>query len=392
MRVHGQRNGNHEPRNVKCEAAKRFRETAGKGHVLITGGAGFIGTNLADRLATSGQKVFILDNLSRRGSEINLAWLTSKHGSLIQFEKGDVRNPSAVRRVVRNASVVFHFAAQVAVTSSLESPRFDFEVNAGGTLQLLEAIRGLPDPPVLLFTSTNKVYGTLADIDLDSNHLRYVPANDALIASGVSERRNLDFHSPYGCSKGAADQYILDYARTFGLPAVVFRMSCIYGPHQNGTEDQGWVAHFLIRAMDGAPIQIYGDGKQVRDVLFVDDLVNAFEFAVQHIERTAGQPFNIGGGAEHSISLLELLHLMRDMRLEPTRVHFHDWRHADQRYYVSDTRKFRSLTGWTPCVRVTQGLELLRNWLAQRSDLDALATTHGRDVRTFAGSATATRD
>lgn len=376
MRIHGHRNGNHKNGNGTREAARRMRLSVGKGQVLITGGAGFIGTNLADRLLSAGHKVLLFDNLSRRGSETNLAWLAAKHGSLLQFEKGDVRNFQGVRRAVRGASVVFHFAAQVAVTASLANPRYDFEVNAGGTLQLLEAIRELPEPPVLLFTSTNKVYGALADLDLRCNDLRYAPANGKALANGINEQRNVDFHSPYGCSKGAADQYILDYARTFQLPAVVFRMSCIYGPHQNGTEDQGWVAHFLIRAMDEAAIQIYGDGKQVRDLLYVEDLVDAFELAIHNIDCTAGQAFNIGGGTENSVSLLELLELIRRMRGEPCRVEFDEWRHADQRYYVSDTRKFQAATEWSPRVRVPEGLEMLRLWLAQRTEMDTRAAIH----------------
>jgi CDP-paratose 2-epimerase len=290
---------------------------------------------------------------------------------------------------------VFHFAAQVAVTESLVNPQNDFDVNAGGTLQVLEAIREIPTPPALLFTSTNKVYGTLADLDLCRSHLRYSPAGGKELCNGINEQRNLDFHSPYGCSKGAADQYILDYARTFRLPAVVFRMSCIYGPHQNGTEDQGWVAHFLIRAVDRAKIQVYGDGKQVRDLLYVKDLLDAFELAINNIETTAGQAFNIGGGAQNAISLLELLELIRGMRGEPCRVEFQEWRHADQRYYVSDTRKFQSVTGWAPQVRVANGLELLRVWLERRRERAAEATSViavSREPSSLAGSAAVGRD
>ena len=337
--------------------------------VLITGGAGFIGTNLADRLLSDGHRVIIYDNLSRRGSESNLSWLFAKHGSLLEFERGDTRNFGALQAVIKHAAMVFHFAAQVAVTGSLVDPLFDFDVNARGTLHLLEAIRELPNPPALLFTSTNKVYGALADLELYAKDRRYCPAGNGS-PHGISETRCLDFHSPYGCSKGAADQYILDYARTFHLPAQVFRMSCIYGPHQNGTEDQGWVAHFLIRANERGAISIYGDGMQVRDLLFVDDLLDAFELAMRSIERTAGHAFNIGGGPQNSASLLELLALIEEVRNEPCRVLFGEWRHADQRYYISDTRKFRSLTGWTPRVSVREGIDSLQAWLARRQSFD----------------------
>lgn len=342
--------------------------------VLITGGAGFIGTNLADRLLSDGRRVIIYDNLSRRGSESNLSWLFAKHGPRLGFEQGDTRNFGALRAVVKQASTVFHFAAQVAVTDSLVNPRFDFDVNAGGTLHLLEAIRELANPPALLFTSTNKVYGALADLELYTKDRRYWPSGKGASPHGISETRCLDFHSPYGCSKGAADQYILDYARTFHLPALVFRMSCIYGPHQNGTEDQGWVAHFLIRANERGAISVYGDGMQVRDLLFVDDLVDAFGLAMRSIECTAGQAFNIGGGPQNSASLLELLALIEEVRNEPCRVLFGEWRHADQRYYVSDTRKFHSQTGWAPRVSVREGIPLLQAWLAQRQGFEAPAS------------------
>ena len=264
-------------------------------HILITGGAGFIGTNLAGRLLSSGRPVLVYDDLSRPGVERNLAWLTDQYGDLLRVEIADIRDRQSLRAAVQNAEQVFHFAAQVAVTTSLTDPRRDFEINVGGTLNLLEEIRSLDDPPPLLFTSTNKVYGSLSDLALEKNCTRYQPL-DASLRTGVSEERPLDFHSPYGCSKGAADQYVLDYARTFGLPAVVFRMSCIYGLHQMGTEDQGWVAHFLIRAIQGKPLVLYGDGMQVRDILFVEDLVDAFLLAQANMHTLSGEAFNIGGG------------------------------------------------------------------------------------------------
>jgi CDP-paratose 2-epimerase len=225
---------------------------------LITGGAGFIATNVADRLLAEGGRVRLFDNLSRDGVEENLRWIARRYGDRVEFVRGDIRDEDAVRRVVRDVDQVFHFAAQVAVTTSLVDPFLDFEVNARGTLNLLEAIRALERPPSLLFTSTNKVYGDLDDVPLRRRRTRYEPADERLLHEGISERRSLDFHSPYGCSKGAAEQYVLDYARTFGLPATVFRMSCIYGPHQFGTEDQGWVAHFLIQALAGGRSRFTG--------------------------------------------------------------------------------------------------------------------------------------
>ena len=260
-----------------------------QGLILITGGAGFVGTNLAHRYLSQGIPVRVYDNLSRAGVEQNARWLQETHGGLVQIEAADVRDGSRLRQAVRGASQVFHLAAQVAVTTSLADPMEDFEVNARGTLNLLEAIRVCDVPPPLIFTSTNKVYGGLPDVGLRVRGARYEPEDGSVRAYGIGEARPLDFHSPYGCSKGAADQYVLDYARTYGLPAAVFRMSCIYGPHQFGTEDQGWVAHFLIRALEGRPITLYGDGKQVRDILFVEDLVNAFVLVQDRIEALSGQ-------------------------------------------------------------------------------------------------------
>jgi CDP-paratose 2-epimerase len=330
---------------------------------LITGGAGFIGTNVAARLLESGRRVRILDNLSRAGVENNLRWLCDTYGDRVERVIADVRDGGAVEEAVAGVGQVYHFAAQVAVTSSLDDPLFDFSVNAGGTLNLLEALRALPSPPPVIFTSTNKVYGDLEDVALVPDGDRYVPADAQTRTTGISERRSIDFHSPYGCSKGAADQYALDYARTFGIPAVVFRMSCIYGPHQCGTEDQGWVAHFLIRALDHQPITIYGDGLQVRDLLYVDDLVDAFMLAHAAMNTIAGDAFNIGGGPDRSTSLVELTALLSAIHGRPVALEFDAWREADQRYYVSNTRKFADATGWTAKVSVPDGVRALHQWL-----------------------------
>jgi len=333
--------------------------------VLITGGSGFIGTNLAHRIAASGKPVLLLDNLSRPGVERNLQWLRQTHGQLVQIEVGDVQDSHLLRSAVERASQVFHFAAQVAVTTSLTNSIHDFEVNARGTLNLLEAIRSMDDPPPLVFTSTNKVYGGLPDVKLRVRDNRYEPEEEHLRNHGISEARPLDFHSPYGCSKGAADQYVIDYARTFGLPATVFRMSCIYGPHQFGTEDQGWVAHFLIRAIQNKPITLYGDGMQVRDILFVEDLVDAFLLAQANMHVCSGQAFNLGGGPQNTISLHELLDLMKQMLGQKPKVLSGAWRPGDQRYYVSDTAKFSQATGWQTKVGVDEGVRRLYDWLKE---------------------------
>jgi CDP-paratose 2-epimerase len=346
--------------------------------VVITGGAGFIGTNLASRLASHGERVLIYDNLSRPGAERNLRWLLDTYGNRIEVECADVRNPYALRRAVRRARQVFHFAAQVAVTTSLANPRHDFEVNALGTLNLLEALRGADDPAPLIYTSTNKVYGGLGDVALSCESGAYGPADVALREYGINEARPLDLHSPYGCSKGAADEYILDYARTFGLPAVVFRMSCVYGLHQMGNEDQGWVAHFLISALAGRPITIYGDGMQVRDVLYVDDLVRAFLLARSRMSALSGQAFNLGGGPAHTLSLLGLVRIIARLRGDAPRFRLSDWRAGDQRYYVSDTRKFQRATGWRARIDPEQGVGKLYDWLRRARGSEPERPSSGR--------------
>jgi CDP-paratose 2-epimerase len=339
--------------------------------VLITGGAGFIGTNLADRLLRDGSRVRILDSLARAGVEENLRWLQTQHGNRLQVIIGDIRDADTVRRAAKGAAQVFHFAAQVAVTTSLTDPVEDFEVNARGTLNLLEALRSHATPPPLLYTSTNKVYGALDDIPLRHRNRRYIPVDDAVARSGIGEGRPLDFHSPYGCSKGAADQYVLDYARTYGLPAMVFRMSCIYGPHQFGTEDQGWVAHFLIQTSKGLPVTLYGDGRQVRDVLFIEDLVDAFLKAQEWMPVVSGHAFNIGGGTANTVSLVELLELIGELQGRPPEVRHAAWRPADQRFYVSDTARFEKLTGWRATVGVREGVQRLAEWLTGAGRLGA---------------------
>jgi CDP-paratose 2-epimerase len=331
---------------------------------LITGGAGFIGTNLAERLAGQGRRVIVYDTLSRPGSERNAEFLAGSFGNLVDIRMEDVRDRRAMRRAVEDASEVYHFAAQVAVTTSLEEPGEDFSVNVGGTVNLLEAVRRRGGMP-LVFTSTNKVYGHLEDVRIASRGRRYEPADGGLARHGVPESRALRFTSPYACSKGAADQYVLDYAGSFGFPTVVFRMSCIYGAHQHGNEDQGWVAHFLIRAAERKPISIYGDGKQVRDLLFVEDLVDAFLAARRNIEKLSGRAFNVGGGVERTASLLEVLDVIEDVAGERPTTEFGGWRLGDQRWYVSDIRRIGGATGWSPKVAVREGIERLHQWVRQ---------------------------
>jgi len=337
--------------------------------ILITGGAGFIGSNLADRLAGEGHDILVYDALSRPGVERNLAWLKQRHGRRITHVAGDVRDEDELARAVSDAKAAFHFAAQVAVTTSLVDPREDFDINVRGTINLLDAVRMRRAPVPVIFASTNKVYGDFADIEFDTLHDRYEPKSFAA-RRGVDESRPLDFHTPYGCSKGAADQYVLDYARSFGVPTTVFRMSCIYGQRQMGTEDQGWVAHFLIRALEGKPITIYGDGRQVRDILDVADAVNAYVAALDNIDRVTGRAFNLGGGPANAISLLELIDEMRGVIGRDIELSFEDWRQGDQRWFVADTGAARSAfdlpkpRGWR------EGVARLAEWLAEERSVE----------------------
>lgn len=350
------------PKTVRCPAVPGG---CGRRQVLITGGAGFIGTNLAARLAAAGYGVRIFDSLLRPGVEQNLEWLLSTFGSQIDVEIADVRNRRALESAVSGVERVYHLAAQVAVTTSLDAPADDFDVNLRGTFGLLDILRQRPSPPSLLFTSTNKVYGNLQGVTLEEGPARYEPADPQFCKHGISEEQPLDFKSPYGCSKGGADQYVLDFAHCYRLPAVVFRMSCIYGEHQFGNEDQGWVAHFLIRALARQPLTIYGDGKQVRDILWAEDLVEAMQTALDRLDRTAGRAFNIGGGPGNTTSLRELIALVEQYTGRPLRLERSAWRKGDQRYYVSDIRRFANLTGWRPRTTVAEGVSRLCRWLEE---------------------------
>ena len=331
--------------------------------ILITGGAGFIGCNIAARLASEGHEVRVYDALSRPGVERNLAWLKQRHASKIATIVGDVRDEDELVRAAADVKAVFHMAAQVAVTTSLADPREDFEINVKGTINVLDAVRVRRDRVPVIFASTNKVYGDFADLEFASNGDRYEPQGP-LRETGIDESRPLDFHTPYGCSKGAADQYVLDYCRSFDIPSVVFRMSCIYGQRQMGTEDQGWVAHFLIRAIEGRPITLYGDGRQVRDILDVSNAVDAYVSALSRIERVRGSVFNLGGGAANAISLLQLTNEIRHIVGRDIDIRFEDWRPGDQRWFVANSAAASAALGLGAPTEWRTGVARLADWLA----------------------------
>ncbi|HEX8382834.1 MAG TPA: NAD-dependent epimerase/dehydratase family protein [Sphingomonas sp.] len=339
--------------------------------ILITGGAGFIGSNLADRLLSEGHRVRVYDALARDGVERNLRWLQDRHGEQVEVVIGDIRDREKLAGAAADVRAVFHLAAQVAVTTSMLDPRDDFEINILGTLNILEALRARGNATPLIFASTNKVYGDLTDLDFALEGEAYVPTDAAVRAHGIGEARPLDFHTPYGVSKGAADQYVLDYARSFGVPTAVLRMSCIYGRGQMGTEDQGWVAHFLIRALEGKPITLYGDGHQVRDILDVSNAVDAYVQAWRRIGEVGGRAFNLGGGPANAVSLRQLLAHIGDLTGREVDLSFSDWRAGDQRYFVADTRLAERELGLAPKVGWREGVAELARWLAAERRLNA---------------------
>ncbi|MDB5414857.1 MAG: rfbE [Rubritepida sp.] len=341
----------------------------GRKPLLVTGGAGFIGSNLADRLAQEGHDVLVLDALARPGVEANLEWLRRRHPNRISAIIGDIRDGDAVTEALRDADAVFHLAGQVAVTTSMVEPADDFDINLGGTFRLLDGLRRRGGGVPMVFASTNKVYGDLADVALERIDGRYVPVDETFRKSGVGEGRPLDFHTPYGCSKGAADQYVLDFDRSFGVPTVVLRMSCIYGQRQMGTEDQGWVAHFLIRALRGEPISIFGDGCQVRDILQVQNAVEAYVNAWRRIHVARGRAFNLGGGPANAVSLRQVIAAIEDMLGRNVETNYGDWRAGDQRYYVSDASAARQTLGLHDPMPWRVGLASLANWLERENGL-----------------------
>jgi CDP-paratose 2-epimerase len=352
----------------------------GAGPVLVTGGAGFIGSNLADRLASEGQRVRIMDSLNRPGVEANLHWLTSRHGDLIEPIIGDIRDGAAVNKAAEGIAAAFHFAAQVAVTTSMVDPRADLDINIMGTFHLLEAVRASNPKAPVIFASTNKVYGDLTSFEMELTGNGHAPEDAALAAHGVSEAQPLDFHTPYGCSKGAADQYVLDYARSYRIRAAVLRMSCIYGQRQMGTEDQGWVAHFLIRALEGETITLFGDGQQVRDICDVADTVDAYLAALRHIDRINGQAFNWGGGPGNAVSLLTLIEEIGHITGRNPQVEFADWRPGDQRWFVADARKADAALGLSPRTPWRDGVRNLAFWLSEARALPIVPADRQRQA------------
>jgi CDP-paratose 2-epimerase len=337
---------------------------------LITGGAGFIGSNYVSRLLKRGEAVTIFDNLSRSGAEKNILWLQDTYGKgAFDLIQGDVRDAEAIRKAAATAEVIVHLAAQVAVTTSVVNPREDFEINATGTFNVMEAARQANNQPVVIYASTNKVYGGMEEVEIVEKE-EYYDYKD--LPQGVSEEQPLDFHSPYGCSKGSGDQYVRDYHRIYGIPSVVLRQSCIYGPRQFGIEDQGWVAWFVIAAVLGKPITIYGDGKQVRDVLYVEDLLNADDAAIQHIDQAAGRVYNIGGGRKFTLSIWKQFGPMLEELLgKKIEVAYDEWRPGDQLVYVSDIRKAQKELKWIPRMDVELGVRTLFDWVSENKKLFA---------------------
>lgn len=339
-------------------------------NILITGGAGFIGSNLANRLLAQGHHITIFDNLSRSGCERNLAWLRQSYGEQnLKVVKASLSDYEALQQAAEGVQRIYHLAGQVAVTTSVKDPRSDFESNALGTFNVLEAARTVADNPIIVYASTNKVYGGMEDVQIAEHETRYMYANLPL---GIPETQLLDFHSPYGCSKGAGDQYVRDYHRIYGLRTVVARQSCIYGYRQFGIEDQGWLAWFTIAALKGRHISIFGNGKQVRDALFVEDLIDAYETFVNKIDIAAGQIYNVGGGVENTISVwCEFGPKLEKLMGKPIPVTYGEWRPGDQPVYISDISKARKELGWAPKVSVDEGIERMYTWIRDNQPLFA---------------------
>lgn len=337
-------------------------------HYLVTGGAGFIGSNYVARLLARGERVTVYDNLSRAGGPRNIEWLRATYGQdAFQLVVGDLRDAALLTSTARTADTIIHLAGQVAVTTSVLHPREDFEDNALGTFNMLEAARLSGRNPVILYASTNKVYGGMEEVRVVERETRYEYAD---LPEGMPETQPLDFHSPYGCSKGTGDQYVRDYARIYDLPTVVLRQSCIYGPRQFGVEDQGWIAWFVIAVLLGKPITIYGDGKQIRDVLHVEDLMNAYDAVIAQIDQAAGQVYNIGGGSQNTLSIwAECGPLLEKLFGRSIPITWSDWRPGDQKVYVSDIRKAKAKLGWQPQISVEEGVSQLYQWVRENQGL-----------------------
>jgi len=336
--------------------------------IFITGGAGFIGSNAADYFLKKDNHIIIFDNFSRKGSKVNALWLKHLHGEKIKIIEGDiVKDQQILVHHIKKSDLVLHLAGQVAVTTSVLNPREDFESNALGTFNVLEATRLSGNNPIFIYSSSNKIYGSLDDEEIIENETRFAFKH---LPHGVPESRGIDFHSPYGCSKGAGDQYVRDYARIYGLNTIVFRQSCVYGPRQFGIEDQGWVAWFLIALTKGTPIMIYGNGKQVRDLLYIDDLLKAYETATDTIATTKGQIYNIGGGVKNSISIwTEFKPILEKLFQKKINFTISNWRPGDQPIFIADIRKAKEDFGWEPKVNILHGIEKLYAWIRNNSNL-----------------------
>jgi CDP-paratose 2-epimerase len=335
---------------------------------LITGGGGFIGSNYVNRLLERGEDVVVYDNLSRAGAPRNLDWLRQTHGTdSFQLAHADIRDAATLTSTAKDADVIVHLAGQVAVTTSVAHPRDDFEINALGTFNVVEAARLSGRDPIVIYASTNKVYGEMEDVPLEEKETRWQYAS---LKHGCPEAQPLDFHSPYGCSKGTGDQYVRDYARIYGLRTVVLRQSCIYGPRQFGIEDQGWLAWFMIAAVTGRPITIYGDGKQVRDVLHVDDLLDAYDASITRIDNVAGKVYNLGGGAENVISVYtEFFPMLEELLGRNISVARDDWRPGDQRVFYADVRAAMKDLNWQPKIDVETGIKKLFDWVMENKEM-----------------------
>ena len=339
-----------------------------KKNYLVTGGAGFIGSNYVHRLLQRGETVTIFDNLSRAGAPRNLEWLKKEFGAnAFEVVVGDVRDADRIAEAARSADVIVHLAGQVAVTTSVTNPRNDFEVNALGTFNVLEAARSSGRNPIFLYASTNKVYGGMDDVEVVEDATRWHYKD---LTYGAPETQPLDFHSPYGCSKGTGDQYVRDYFRIYDLPTVVLRQSCIYGPRQFGIEDQGWLAWMIIAAVTGRQITIYGDGKQVRDVLHVEDLMDAYDAVVANIQVAKGQVYNMGGGVNNVLAIwAEFGPMIENLLGKKVEVARGDWRPGDQRVFYADYRKAERELGWKPKISLEEGIERLFQWVKENKDL-----------------------
>lgn len=334
---------------------------------VIIGGAGFIGINAVYSFLGKGYDVVVVDNLSRKGSAYNLEQLQQKHD--VPFHNIDIRNADAIAAFFeqeKNLDAVLLLAGQVAVTTSVTNPREDFDINAMGTFNVLEGLRLSGQKPLLLYSSTNKVYGKMEDLEVEESDKRYEYRD---LKTGITEERQLDFYSPYGCSKGAGDQYVRDYNRIYGIPTVVFRQSCIYGPNQFGIEDQGWVAWFTIATLMKREITIYGDGKQIRDVLFVNDLVELYDRAIRHREQCAGKIYNVGGGPDHTLSLKELIAILEERFNRPIDRKTSEWRPGDQKVYVSNIDKVKADLGWEPTTGIATGINAMADWIEANRDI-----------------------